>query len=103
MLFGLSSLKALYSEYNINSKMIANGKAAMIDAVCSAVNPPDHKRTAAAAAWITPQTTLMMFGGFKLPLVVCMASTNVAESAEVIKNVQINKIAKIDVNVPQGK
>src|SRR5699024_12872998 len=44
----------------------------------------------------------MRLGGYRLPPVVCIASTNVAESAEVIKKVQISKIARIDKIVPNG-
>lgn len=83
--------------------MNAKGKAAIIDAVCKAVSPPDQSRTNAAADTRIPHTILVMFGGFRLPFVVCIPRTKVAESAEVIKNVLISIIANIEVNVLNGK
>lgn len=98
-----SSLKDLINENMIKIRMNAKGKAAIIDAVCRAFNPPDHSRINAAADTRIPHTIFVVFGGFKLPLVVCIPRTNVAESAEVIKNVLISKIANIDVKVLNGK
>lgn len=68
-------------------------------AVCIAFNPPDSIKTTADADKKNPQTTFTIFGGFKLPLVVCIPKTNVAESADVTKNVVIN-ISVMTINNP---
>ena len=44
-----------------------------------------------------PQVSFTLFGGVKDPFVDCIPRTNVAESAEVMKNEAINMIAKIDM------
>src|SRR5699024_3963927 len=98
-----SSSKALCNETIIKSKMITNGKAEIMDAVCRASKPPDHNKTAAAPARITPQVNLISSGGFNIPFVVCIPNTNVAESADVIKKVLINTIDKTDAIVANGK
>ena len=51
---------------------------------------------------MTPHVNLMWLGGLRLPLVVSVPSTNVAESAEVMKNVPIKKMAMSDMIVPMG-
>ena len=81
---------------------IAKGKAAIMDAVCRPCKPPDHNSTAAARDWMTPHTNFTGFGGFKSPFVVNVPSTNVAESAEVIKNVAIRMMAMVDMTAPIG-
>lgn len=73
----------------------ANGRAAIMDAVCNPPNPPLYKRTAAIEDCRIPQISFVDTAGFKLPFDVSMPKTKVAESAEVIKNVMINKVAKI--------
>src|SRR5690625_3502996 len=50
-----------------------------------------------------PQINLILFGGYKLPPVVSIPRTNVAESADVIKNMLISRIAMLDINVVNGK
>ena len=77
--------------------MNTNGKAAKIDAVCNAPNPPCHSNTAAVADCTNPQASFTRTFGLRLPPVVCMPNTNVAEAAEVMKKVLINKIASSDV------
>ncbi|SFM27735.1 hypothetical protein SAMN04488573_11721 [Bacillus sp. 5mfcol3.1] len=58
---------------------------------------------AAIAAIVNPQISFKLFFGDKLPLLVCIATTNVAESAEVTKNVA-TKISPVMVkNVENGK
>src|SRR5699024_1087217 len=52
---------------------------------------------------MNPQISLTLLSGSKLPPVDCIANTNVAESADVIKNVLINKTAKIETKVVNGK
>ena len=71
--------------------IIAKGKAARIEPVWSPLRPPDQSKTAAATDWTIPQANFTEFEGFKLPFVVKVPKTNVAESAEVIKNVPIEK------------
>src|SRR5699024_12763688 len=44
----------------------------------------------------TPQTILVLADGYSDPFDVCMPSTNVAESADVMKNEDTRMIAKID-------
>lgn len=83
-------------------KINTNGNAEMIDAVCNAVKPPDHNNTVAAEAWIKPQTSLIISGGLSIPFVVWIPNTNVAESAEVMKNVLINTIERTDAIVASG-
>ncbi len=68
----------------------------MIAAVCKASKPPTYNKIEAKAAKTIPQIILMRFGGFKLPCVVNIPKTNVAESADVIKNVEIRRIARTD-------
>ncbi|KXY48247.1 hypothetical protein AT265_16960 [Bacillus cereus] len=58
---------------------------------------------AAIATIVNPQISFKLFFGDKLPLLVCIATTNVAESAEVSKNVA-TKISPVMVkNVENGK
>lgn len=49
-----------------------------------------------------PQLSFTEFAGFKEPYDVCMPSTNVAESADVIKNTAIRINARIDVTIVSG-
>src|SRR5690606_36917803 len=69
------------------------GKAAIINAFCNACNPPLYNKIAAIAASITPHVSFTLFGGVSEPFVVCIPKTNVAESAEVIKNITTSKTA----------
>jgi hypothetical protein len=50
----------------------------------------------------TPQLILTALGGLRLPLVDCIPRTNVAESADVLKNVPIRNTAMIVATVPNG-
>ena len=78
----------------IRTTTIENGSAAMIAAICSAFNPPACNKRAAIIAIVNPHISFKLFFGDKLPLLVCIETTNVAESAEVTKNVatKINPI-----------
>lgn len=60
-------------------------------AFCSAVKPPENRRLAAIAACKIPQINLILNDGFIEPNVVCIPSTNVAESANVIKKITRSK------------
>ena len=74
-----------------------NGKAAMIIVFCKAVSPLTESKISAMVDWITPQMSFTLFGGVNEPFVDCIPRTNVAESADVMKNETINKIAKTDM------
>src|SRR5699024_12704907 len=50
-------------------------------------------RRSSDLAWIRPHANLIFIGGFNIPFVVCIPITNVAESADVMKNVLIKTIA----------
>jgi hypothetical protein len=58
--------------------------------------PPEYYNITAAAAIIIPQINFVKDEGSYLPCRVCIPNTNVAESADVIKNVLIKKIANTD-------
>src|SRR5690554_1407104 len=82
---------------------IVKGAAATNEAVCSASSPPANSKTLAMADIKNPITIFDIKGGFKLPFVVMLAKIYDAESAEVIKNKNINKIAEMEVNNDKGK
>ena len=73
-----------------------NGKAAMIIVFCKAVSPLTDSKITAIVDWMIPQMSFTLFGGVNEPFVDCMPSTNVAESAEVMKNEAIKIIAKTE-------
>ncbi len=73
-----------------------NGKAAMIIVFCKAVSPLTDSNITAIVDWMIPQMSFTLFGGVNDPFVDCMPSTKVAESAEVMKNEAIKKIAKTE-------
>ena len=86
----------LNNVYTIRMRMTVNGNAEMREAVCNPSRPLAMSRTAAMPPSNTPQTMRTARGGFKLPFVVILLMIYVAESADVIKNVRINIIDKID-------
>ena len=75
-----------------------NGNAAMIIVFCKAVSPLTESKMSAIVDWIIPQVSLTVFGGVNEPFVDCMPRTNVAESADVMKNDTIKIIANTDMN-----
>lgn len=79
-----------------------NGKAAMIIVFCKASKPFTDNKMTAIVDWINPQINLTLFGGVSDPFVDCMPSTNVAESADVMKNDAIKIIAATDKISDQG-
>lgn len=81
--FFISLLKSLRIENDIAIRTKVRGNALTIIAVCIAFNPPENIKTIADADKKNHKTTFTIFGGFKLPLVVCIPKTNVAESADV--------------------
>lgn len=98
-----SCLNARNNDTTIKIIIMVNGKAAMIEAVCNDCKPPVQSKIAAITDWIIPHVNLTELAGFKLPFVVCIPRTNVAESADVTKNVQIRIIAIPANNEPNGK
>lgn len=61
-----------------------------------AASPPESMSTIADNAKMIPYVYLTMFAGSKLPFVVILPNTNVAESADVTKNVVIkNNVMKL--------
>src|SRR5699024_11479991 len=87
VLGSISFCKPRCSETIINSKTNTNGKADTIEAVCNASNPPELSSTAGAADWASPQISFRIDGGVNKQVVVCIASVNVAEAADVIRKV----------------
>ena len=63
------------------------GNAAATDAVCNASKPPANNKDVASSAWTIPQINCFLLDGFKSPSDDNIPSTNVAEFADVIKNV----------------
>src|SRR5690606_34848890 len=84
------------------SKIAVKGNADTSDAVCKASSPPEYKRTAATADIVTPQTTFPNTGGVKLPFDDILAKMYVAESADVTRNVKINKIETMERSKVNG-
>src|SRR5699024_5614558 len=97
-----SSINERYKDTIINIIMREKGKAAIINMFCKASNPPLYSKIIATADCATPHVIFTWFGGVSDPFVVCIPSTNVAESADVIKNVTISANAIIDKMVAQG-
>lgn len=79
-----------------------NGRAAMMIVFCKAVSPLTDSNISAMVDWITPHVSLTLLGGVSDPLVDCIPRTNVAESADVIKNDAINKIATKEIIKENG-
>lgn len=88
-----SSFSAFINATTMSSMIKENGNAAIIMVFCKAVSPLTDSKIIAIDDWIIPQTSLTTLGGVKDPFVDCMPRTNVAESADVMKNEAINKIA----------
>src|SRR5699024_7194638 len=81
------------------------GNAVIIAIFCNALNPlfpPEKSNTNAIKAWAKPQIIFIVTDGFNDPNVVCIPKTNVAESADVTKNVTININVIIDSTNPNG-
>lgn len=97
-----SAFNALSNDAIINSMTNENGSAAMIMVFCKAVSPLTDNRMKAIVDWMVPQVSLTLFGGVNEPFVDCMPRTNVAESADVMKNEAIKKIAKTDMKSDIG-
>lgn len=68
-----------------------------------ATRPPLNSNTMAMDESTIPQTTLILRSGFKSPFRENIATTKLAESADVTKNVTINNVAKNEIAWPNGK
>ncbi len=98
----VSCWKALNREMMRRMMTKIKGNVARMAPVWRPLSPPDQSRMAAERDWIAPQVNLTRLEGFRLPLVVNVPRTNVAESAEVIKNVPMRNMAMRDMAVPAG-
>ena len=78
----------------INMIIIENGNAPIIAAVCKEDSPPILRKIQANEAIIIPHNNFILLGGFKEPFDESMEITNVAESAEVTKKIEINSMPK---------
>ena len=90
-----SAFNALINATTISNMTKENGNAAMIIVFCNAVSPLTDNKITAIVDWMMPQMSFTLFGGVNEPFVDCIPRTNVAESAEVMKNEAINKIARL--------
>ena len=97
-----SSDNDLYSDNIISIMMKENGNAATMSMFCKALNPSADNKITAISDCETPQMILIIFGGCIEPSVVCIPKTNVAESADVMKNVLISITATIDNTIDIG-
>src|SRR5699024_8281632 len=87
----------------IQSTMIETGKAVMIAILCSAFNtlsPHENSKINAINACAIPQMTLTTTYGFNASNFGSNPHMNVAESANVIKNVAINSNVTMDNTKP---
>ena len=101
-IFLASSDKDLYKETIISNMMKENGKAATMSILCKASRPSADNKMTAMADCARPQITFTILDGSNEPFVVCMPNTNVAESAEVMKNVLIKITAIIERTIDNG-
>lgn len=86
-----SVARALKIEAIAANTINMNGNVSARDAVCNGLSPPANNNNAIAKRDCTrPQITFFLFEGFKSPFDVNIANTNVAEFADVIKNVHNN-------------
>lgn len=76
---------------------MVSGNALTMIAVCNPLKPPVPIKMIADAAKNSPQLIFTKLGGLRLPFVVCIPSTNVAESADVMKNVAIKNREMTDI------
>ena len=85
-----------------NSNTKIKGNAAAIEAVCNASRPPANSSDVASKDCTNPQINCLLFEGFKSPCDDNIPSTNVAEFADVIKNVLNNTTVIIDSTMLKG-
>lgn len=92
----------MIKEAIMSNMMKENGKAAMIIVFCKAVSPLTDNKITAMTDKVIPQASFTLFGGVIEPFVDNIPRTNVAESAEVMKNEAISTTAKIETIVDNG-
>ena len=97
-----SSATPRYSETAMSSSRIVNGTPVMMATCCTASRPPASRSTKAKNATKTPQMTFIFADGFMSPLLDSMARTKAAESAEVMKNEPMSRIATSETTVLIG-
>ena len=82
--------------------MNIKGNAAATEAVCNASNPPENNRDVAKRDCTNPHNIFLPLLGFKSPSDVSIPKTNVAELADVIKNVTSKTTVIKDIRVLRG-
>ena len=83
--------------------MMEKGNAEMISIFSNpSIPPPKYITIAALDVNVSPQMTLTVLAGLSCPFVLNIPITNVAESAEVMKNTAITKIVTKDKILPKG-
>src|SRR5699024_3448254 len=92
----------LYSEIIINIIINENGKALATSVFCNAINPPLYNRINATAACAIPHVILTELRVLSERFVICIVSTHLSESSDVIKNVIIMNTAHTDKTILQG-
>src|SRR5690554_3532757 len=82
--------------------IMANGKALTIEAVCNALKPPASKSVIATKPDNEAQNTRCQTGLLATPPDANESTTKAPESADVTKNVEINKTAMKDTTPDKG-
>lgn len=77
------------------------GKATMIRVFSRALRPPENRSDIAIRASRAPQTIFFLLDGLSFPFSDNIAKTNVAESADVMKNETIKTKATMDMTLPK--
>ena len=100
----LSSRSALSKDTMANNIIIKNGNAATMDRVCNIVKPSSEAiiMAAAKAAIKAPQIIFPRLDGVAVPFSLYIPNTNVAELADVTKNVHTKTNITTHVIVPSG-
>ncbi len=106
MPYNLPSCSSLVSDFHndthAHTMIIAKGGAAVSETDCKFCKPPVISNTIARAAMSTPHTPILDFEGLRSPLFEYIDRTNVAEFAQVTKNVVINTSIVTDMMKPRG-
>lgn len=92
-----SRLRDLDTEKIININTIVNGSPASSEAACKLLSPPARINVIVKNPSRMPQRIFKRNAGFSVLPEVIPATINVAESADVTRNVKINRIASADV------
>ena len=97
-ILSFSYINSLNTEATISIRIIENGKAVIISMFCKASSPPLINSMVATVANTIPHVIFILFDGFSLPFSDSIASTTVAESADVMKYIN-TKISAITDNI----